>query len=81
MLASNEAPAGQVSDAELPSGPDWRKSSYSQGQTACVEAATGMPDGEVWVRHSRNPDGEILRFSSAEWQAFVAAVRDGEFGV
>jgi hypothetical protein len=37
-------------------------------------------DGDlVHMRHSQNPSGPVLTFSLAEWAAFVAGVRVGEF--
>ncbi|MBS2965635.1 DUF397 domain-containing protein [Actinocrinis puniceicyclus] len=58
----------------------WRKSSRSGGQGGnCVEVAE-LPDGGTVVRDSKDPDGPVLRFTAAEWTAFVAGVRDGEFG-
>lgn len=58
----------------------WRKSSFSGGNGGqCVEVAD-LADGHRAVRHSKNPDGPVLVFTPAEWAAFVAGVRDGEFG-
>ncbi|WP_045875855.1 DUF397 domain-containing protein [Pseudofrankia sp. DC12] len=58
----------------------WRKSSYSGGTGGnCVEVAT-LPDGGRAVRDSKDPDGLTLRFTAAEWTAFLAAAREGEFG-
>lgn len=31
------------------------------------------------VRDSKDPSGPVLRFTPAEWAAFTAGVRDGEF--
>ena len=58
----------------------WVKSTYS-GPTGgnCVEVAS-LASGGVAVRNSRHPAGLALVFSAAEWAAFVARVRDGEFG-
>jgi hypothetical protein len=57
----------------------WRKSRYSSGQGGnCVEVAQ-LDDGGRAVRDSKNPDGPVLRFTPAEWAAFTAGVRDGEF--
>ncbi len=57
----------------------WVKSSHS-GPTGgnCVELAH-LPGGRVAVRHSREPDGPALVFSPAEWDAFLAGAKDGEF--
>lgn len=55
----------------------WRRSSFCADHT-CVE--TAQPDaGTVAVRDSKDPDGPILRFTRAEWDAFLAGVRAGEF--
>lgn len=59
----------------------WRKSSYSGGNGGqCVEVATSLP-GLIAVRDSKHPDGPKLIFTPAEWHAFLAGVRDGEFEV
>ncbi|WP_261575474.1 DUF397 domain-containing protein [Frankia gtarii] len=58
----------------------WRKSSYSAGNGgACVEVATS-PDA-IAVRDSKDPDGPVLVFTPAEWTAFLAGARDGEFNL
>ena len=31
------------------------------------------------MRDSKDPDGPVLAFTAAEWEAFVAGVKDGEF--
>ena len=57
----------------------WRKSSYSgNGGGNCVEVAS-MAGGGFAVRDSKDPDGPRLMFTAAEWAAFTAGVRDGEF--
>ncbi|MBL7498293.1 DUF397 domain-containing protein [Frankia sp. CNm7] len=57
----------------------WRKSTYSAGNGGeCVEVAT-LPDGGRAVRDSKDPDGPVLHFTTAEWIAFLAGVRNGEF--
>lgn len=58
----------------------WRKSSYSTSTGSCVEIAD-LPDGGRAVRDTKDHGtGPILRFTSAEWTAFVNGVRAGEFG-
>lgn len=57
----------------------WMKSSYS-GPTGgnCVELAH-LYGGQVAIRNSRHRSGPALLFTEAEWDAFLAGVRDGEF--
>jgi hypothetical protein len=56
----------------------WRKSSYSGTSGNCVEIGE-LPDGGRAVRDSKHPDGAVLRLTPAEWAAFTAGVRDGDF--
>jgi hypothetical protein len=57
----------------------WRKSSYSGGNGGgCVEVAA-LPDDRRLVRDSKDREGPVLVFASAEWRAFTAGVRGGEF--
>jgi Domain of unknown function (DUF397) len=49
-----------------------------------VEVATEAGSKEnsdhvITIRDAKNPDGPKLVFTPAEWQAFVAGVKDGEF--
>ena len=60
------------------SGFDWVKSSLSFANGNCVEVAS-LPGGEIGVRNSRESEGEVLRFTSDEWHAFLGGVRNGEF--
>jgi len=63
---------------DLPTA-DWRKSSFSGGaHQNCVEVAQTAA-GTVAVRDSKDPAGPVLRFTRAEWTAFVRGVRAGEF--
>jgi len=56
----------------------WVKSSLSFSNGNCVEV-TALPSGGVGVRNSRDPDGPVLRFTPAEWRAFIGGARLGEF--
>ena len=55
----------------------WRKSTFSNDMSECVEVAE-LPDGAA-VRDSKNPSGAVLSFTAGEWAAFTAGVRDGQF--
>lgn len=59
----------------------WRISTRSaNGSGNCVEAGP-VEDGSrrVAVRHSRHPGGRIITYSRADWDAFIARVKDGDF--
>jgi hypothetical protein len=68
---------GGAHDAQL-AGVTWRKSQHSNPSGNCVEVA-GLPDGAVAIRNSRYPAGPALVCAPAEFSAFLAAARDGEF--
>ncbi|GAA2474291.1 DUF397 domain-containing protein [Winogradskya consettensis] len=61
-------------EADL-SGAVWRRSAKSE--EAAVEVA--LLDNGVAVRDSRRPEGDVLFFTPAEWDAFVGGAKDGEF--
>ncbi|MBB3729159.1 DUF397 domain-containing protein [Nonomuraea dietziae] len=56
----------------------WRKSTFSGPTGECVEVAPAA-DGGVMVRDSKNPGGAVLAFTTGEWRAFLAGVRNAEF--
>ena len=55
----------------------WRKSSCSGGNGACVEIAD--TDYGVAVRDSKDRSGPVLVFTPGEWRAFAARVKAGRF--
>jgi hypothetical protein len=55
---------------------EWRKSTYSSQNGACVEVATNLP-GTVAVRDSKAPEGLVLLIPAAEWRAFVHGLKAG----
>ncbi|MEV6427655.1 DUF397 domain-containing protein [Nocardia sp. NPDC051463] len=59
-------------------GAKWFKSTHSSGNSECVEVAF-LYGGKVGMRDSKNPTGPALVFTAGEWDAFAAAVYDGEF--
>jgi hypothetical protein len=56
----------------------FRKSSYSNQTGACVEVGA-LPDGELAVRDSKDPQGPVLAFAPGEFTAFLRGVARGEF--
>ena len=56
----------------------WRTSSHSIANNACVEVAD-LPGGHRAVRDSKDRSGPALTSTAAEWAAFTAGVRTGEF--
>ena len=60
-----------------PTGVTWIKASASAGNGQCVEVAR-LNDG-IAVRDSKDPQGPILRFTVAEWTAFLHGAKAEEF--
>lgn len=58
---------------------EWRRSSECSGADQCVEIAH-THDG-IQLRDSKDPDGPVLTFTDAEWRAFTAGAKAGEFDV
>jgi hypothetical protein len=56
----------------------WIKSSLSFSNSNCVQVAT-LPDGSIAVRDSKDPAGDVLRFTPDEWRAFIEGAKAGEF--
>jgi hypothetical protein len=63
----------------------WFKSSFcGSGGSDCVEVALLGADGDggcggIALRDSKDKAGPVLRFTPAQWLAFVAGARSGEF--
>ena len=51
----------------------WR----SSGEQGRIQVA--FVDNLIGMRDSHDPDGPVLVFTEAEWDAFVAGAKDGEF--
>lgn len=56
----------------------WRKAEKSFSNGNCVEVAPAE-NGGVQVRDSKDPDGPVLTFTAAEWDAFLNGAKAGEF--
>ena len=56
---------------------DWSASSFCGQSGDCVEVR--VRGGEIAVRDGKDPDGPVLTFTPAEWRAFLAGARVGEF--
>ncbi len=55
----------------------WIKASRSREEATSVEQRR---NGDVIeVRDSKDPDGPVLRFTQAEWDAWLDGARRGEF--
>jgi len=58
---------------------EWRKSSISAYNGACVEIARLHSDG-IGVRDTKDKgSGPVLIFSQNEWGVFLAGAKNGEF--
>lgn len=60
-------------------GAYWRKSSYSGSDGgSCVEVATNLRDVAL-MRDSKDCNGLVLAFTSAEWHDFIRCIKSGVF--
>lgn len=55
---------------------EWTKSTYSDPSGSCVQVREDA--GNVQVRDSKDPNGSVLTFTPAEWNAFIQGVQAGE---
>ncbi|MFE0100994.1 DUF397 domain-containing protein [Streptomyces sp. NPDC059009] len=59
------------------SGAEWQSAPGTEEHEERVEIAY-LPAGAVAMRSSLDPE-TVLRYTEAEWRAFVLGARDGEF--
>ncbi|WP_329221595.1 DUF397 domain-containing protein [Streptomyces sp. NBC_01485] len=59
------------------SGVEWQSAPGTEDHEERVEIAY-LPDGAVAMRSSLDTE-TVLRYTEAEWRAFVLGARDGEF--
>ena len=55
----------------------WFKAQRSTHNGQCVEIASAAD--RIVIRDSKDPDGPILVYTSAEFSAFLEGARNGEF--
>jgi hypothetical protein len=84
VLMRSMRPAGSyyrkhvVSPADLANA-SWSKSSFSAANGDCVDVARLHPD-LIGVRDTKDKGrGPVLVFTQAEWTAFIAGAKHGEF--
>jgi hypothetical protein len=58
-------------------GLTWRKA-VASGSGNCLEVAF-RGDGAVFIRNSRDPQGNVLTFTGSEWDCFLDGATKGEF--
>jgi len=56
---------------------EWQKASRSSNGGQCVEVR--RHGDAIEVRDSKDRSGPVLRFTSAEWDAFADGMRNAEF--
>jgi hypothetical protein len=70
--------AHAVTSADI-SRASWQKSSFSQYNGNCVEISRLLPD-RIGIRDTKDNDtGPVLIFTGAEWDAFIAGAKEGQF--
>ena len=57
----------------------WHSSTESATAASDSAVEVAMLEDGVALRDSRRPDGDVLFFTPAEWDAFVGGAKDGEF--
>jgi hypothetical protein len=58
-------------------GLNWRKAQAGVNHGQCVELARA--EGLIAIRVSKNPAGPVLKYTPAEWRAFLNGAKNGEF--
>jgi hypothetical protein len=57
----------------------WHKSSFSNLNGNCIEISRLRPD-RIGIRDTKdNGNGPVLIFTDAEWEAFLAGAKEGQF--
>lgn len=61
-----------------PTTAKWKRTPTASGAGGTLEIGYG-DNGLIGLRLANDPDGIILIYTPAEWDAFLEGVRDGEF--
>lgn len=72
----------KVADPQALAAVTWRSSSITPPDAENVVEVAFLGEDDGWltaVRDGQNPDGPVLLFTPAEWDAFVGGAKDGEF--
>ncbi|MDQ0384978.1 hypothetical protein J2S54_001798 [Streptomyces sp. DSM 42143] len=76
LMARKERERDELYSLDI-SGVEWHSAPGTEEHEERVEIAY-LPAGAVAMRSSLDPD-TVLRYTEAEWRAFVLGARDGEF--
>jgi len=69
----NGMPAGELGEL------DWRLAVGRGGQAGSAVELAKLPDGQIAVRNSADPDGPALIYTRAEIEALIGGAQDGDF--
>jgi Domain of unknown function (DUF397) len=58
---------------------DWRLARRRGGQAGSGVELAKLPDGQIAVRNSADPDGPALIYTRAEIEALIGGAQDGDF--
>ena len=58
---------------------DWRLAAGRGGQAGSGVELAKLPDGQIAVRNSADPDGPALIYTRAEIEALIGGAQDGDF--
>jgi hypothetical protein len=80
-----DGPAARPDLVQHPKGRfDLSRAVWQRAEGDAFDASEGaveiaFVDDLIGMRNSADPDGPVLVFTRAEWDAFVGGVQDGEF--
>ena len=69
----NGMPAGELT------GVQWRHAGGDADEAGAGVEMAKLPDGQIAVRNSADPDGPALIYTRAEIEALIGGAQDGDF--